>query len=102
LNKCGTTLSRLCPLSHLSDQNKVFFPSPTYVTTAIEKKALADWWTWMEKNVQGLSGSVFCNQSHLILNAQPSCCMLEMPSPPNSGGLVTLGQATKQCPPNID
>lgn len=51
----------------------------------------------MAKVAHGLSGSVFCNQSQRIHRAQPSCCNLEMPRPPSSGGLVTMGQAVSNA-----
>ena len=51
------------------------------------------------KGCPWLASSVFCNQSQRILRAQLIFCRCEMPNPPNSFGLVTLLQATKQCPP---
>jgi hypothetical protein len=60
---------------------------------------LTECWTWMGKNAHGLSCSVFCNQGHLNLRAHPIFCKWEIPKPPSEGGRVTLGQASRQCPP---
>src|SRR5689334_9724146 len=48
---------------------------------------------------QGLLGSTLAIHNHLILRAHPSSLRLKMPIPPNSTGLHTLPQATRQCPP---
>ena len=65
------------------------------------KKALTCCGAFIGKKFQTLSGSVFCNQSQRKLRAQLSCCRFEMPRPPSSIDLVTLGQAMRQCPPDI-
>jgi hypothetical protein len=41
----------------------------------------------------------FFSQSQRNLRAQLIICRFKIPNPPNSFGLVTLFQATKQCPP---
>jgi hypothetical protein len=89
-----------CPDSHLSCQNRVLVPSPTFVITAMEKKASIPALTCSGKAAQGLLGSVFLIYNHLSLSAQLRCLRSEMPSPPNSFGRVTFGHAIKQCPPD--
>ena len=74
--------SEILPRSHLYVQNMVFAPSPTSEIKALEKKARALLGTWIGNPDQGRSGSVFCNQSHLILRAQQSSWRLEIPNPP--------------------
>ena len=92
-NKFGRICSKLCPAIHLSVQKRVFLPFPTTVTTAAAKKALTG------RKAQAFPGSVFCNQSYLILRAQPKNWKWEMPNPPRKHGLVTLGHAIRQWHP---
>ena len=98
-NKFGRICSKLCPAIHLSVQKRVFLPFPTTVTTAAAKKALTWGWPLTERKAQAFPGSVFCNQSYLILRAQPKNWKWEMPNPPRKHGLVTLGHAIRQWHP---
>lgn len=51
--------SNMCPCSHLSFKNRVSFPFPIEVSTAIEKKACTQFWNLSGKLAQGRLESVF-------------------------------------------
>jgi hypothetical protein len=71
-NSRGAMSANLWQLNHLSDQNKVLDPLPTSDVNTIAKKSRAFLGTWMGKEDQGRSWSVFCSHNQHIRNAQQS------------------------------
>jgi len=87
------------PWIHLSVQNLVVDPLPIVVCKAIWKSAATLACIGISRDSQGLLVSVFLSQSHLTCNAQPMISRFRIPKPPNSSGLCTFSQATRQQPP---
>jgi hypothetical protein len=86
------------PLSHLSFQNFVLFPSPTVLSVHSLKRACSATVSWMFIVVYGLVGSFHFNQGHRRRKALLKHARSLMPSPPKCLAQQTRIQLTGQWP----
>uniref|UniRef100_A0A0A9DZB0 Uncharacterized protein n=1 Tax=Arundo donax TaxID=35708 RepID=A0A0A9DZB0_ARUDO len=87
------------PCNHASCQNFALHPSPICMCVEALNNAASPSSHGRFNPFHGRSSSIHCAHSHLILSALANFSRSRTPSPPNSLGLQTVLQFTKQAPP---